>query len=69
MDEATRYSGLDLKLKRIAADLAAQDVAAVMEVTPSRVNYIEGRRLVTPKAAEKYLAALATLTTKTTEAA
>lgn len=65
--EPERYSGLELKLKRVAADIRTGDLAYEMGVTDSRVSYIEGRRLVTVAAAEKYLAALATLTTKTTE--
>lgn len=68
MDDIT-VSGMDLKLQRVAADITARDLAAVMGCHPSRVNYIEGRRLVTPTAAEKYRAALATLTTKQSDAA
>lgn len=62
-------SGLDLKLQRVAADITARHLAAVMGVHPSRINYIEGRRLLTAASAEKYLAALATLTTKRSDAA
>lgn len=62
-------SGLDLKLKRIASDVRGTEIAQAMGVTPSRVTYLEGRRVVTPDAEARYLAALATLTTKPTEAA
>ena len=63
-----RYSGLELKLQRVAADIRAADLAAEMGVHPSRVHYIEGRRVTSVGAAEQYLTALATLTTKTTAA-
>lgn len=61
-------TGLSLKVKRTAADVSSGDLANAMGVTVSRVSFIEGRRKVTPKAAAKYLAALATLTTKPTDA-
>lgn len=53
-------SGLELKLRRVAADVKAGEVAAAHEppVTPSRVSYLERIRVVTPEAEAKYLAAL-----------
>lgn len=60
-------TGLELKLKRVAADVKAVDLAAAMGVTPSRISVIEGmRRSNTPETVERYLAALATCATKST---
>lgn len=61
-------TGLELKLRRVAADIRVKDLALAMGVTDSRITYIEGRRNPTPEAIERYLAALVTCTTKTTEA-
>lgn len=57
--------GIDLKLRRVAARVKATELAAAMEppVTSSRIGHIEAAAVVTDAAAEKYLAALATLTT------
>jgi predicted transcriptional regulator len=60
-------TGLELKLKRIAADVRSSDLAQAMGVTPSRITYIEGRRNPTPEAVERYLLALDTCTTKSTD--
>lgn len=60
-------TGLELKLKRVAADVRTKDLASAMGVTDSRVTYIEGRRNPTPEAIERYLAALDTCVTKSTE--
>lgn len=62
-------SGLDLKLERVAADVRTQDLAEAMGVHPSRITYLEGRRVITPKAETQYREALATLTTKPSDAA
>lgn len=60
-------TGLDLKLKRVAADVLGIEVARKMGVTPSRVSYIEGRRHPHSSAVvESYLAALDKCITKTT---
>lgn len=56
-------SGLDLKLRRVAARVKVQAIAARMEVSASRISTIENQAVVTEDAAERYLAALATLTT------
>lgn len=57
--------GLDLKLRRVGARIKAIDLAAAMEppVTKSRIGHIEAQEQVTDAAAEKYIAALETLTT------
>lgn len=65
MDQPT---GLSLKLQRVAADVSSNDLAGAMGVTVSRLSHIEGSRKVTTKAAARYVAALATLTTKPTDA-
>jgi plasmid maintenance system antidote protein VapI len=62
-------SGKDLKLKRVAADVQAKDLATAMGVTDSRVSHIEGQRRVTPEAEARYLAALDMCITKSTDSA
>lgn len=59
-------TGLELKLRRVAADVRTKELAEAMGVTNSRISHIERVRVVTDEAAEKYLAALGTCTTKTT---
>lgn len=57
-------TGLDLKLRRVAADVRVKDLAEAMGVTDSRISRIESdRRHVTDDAERRYLAALATLAT------
>lgn len=56
-------TGLDLKLKRVAADVRAKDLAEAMGVADSRISHIEKSRVVTEEAASRYLAALETLAT------
>jgi transcriptional regulator with XRE-family HTH domain len=60
-------TGLDLKLRRVAADVRTKDLAAAMGVTDSRVSYIETRRNPTPEAVEKYLRGLDMCITKSTD--
>lgn len=57
--------GIDLKLRRVEARVKATELAAAFDppVTSSRVGHIEAADVVTDSAAEKYLAALETLTT------
>lgn len=62
----THMNGKDLKLRRVAADVKAKDLAAVMGVTDSRVSRIENSRIVTDDARERYLAALDTCITNST---
>lgn len=59
-------SGMDLKLRRVAADVKTGDLANAMKVTASRVGHIEKSRIVTPEAEAKYLAALSTCITNST---
>lgn len=59
-------TGKELKLQRITADIKGIDLAAEMGVDGSWVSRIENMRVVTPAASERYLAALATLTTSST---
>jgi predicted GH43/DUF377 family glycosyl hydrolase len=61
------YSGLDLKLMRVAAQVRATELAEAMGVGSSRIAYIEKRPVVTVTAAQRYIVALATLTTNRTE--
>ena len=68
MNAPSPVTGLSLKVKRVTEDISSGDLAEAMGVTVSRLSHIEGSRKVTPKAAAKYLAALATLTTKPTDA-
>jgi predicted transcriptional regulator len=69
MNTPSPETGLSLKVRRVAADVSSTDLADAMGVTVSRLSHIEGSRKVTAKAADKYIAALQTLTTKSTEAA
>lgn len=62
-------TGQELKLRRTAADVRQIDLAAVMGIGSSGVSAIEARRKVTPKAAKRYVAALATIATSKGEAA
>lgn len=56
-------TGLDLKLRRVAADVKARDLASALGVSDSRISRIENSRIVTEEAAGRYLRALATLAT------
>lgn len=62
-------SGLDLKLRRVAADVRAKDIADAMGVHRTRISRIESSRTVTPDTSSRYLAALAMCATKSTEVA
>ena len=62
-----KTTGLELKLRRVAADVKSRDIAAVMGVHPSRITYIERSRVVADGTVERYVAALATCTTVTTQ--
>ena len=59
-------SGLELKLRRVAADVKSTELARAMGVSIARISHIERSRLVTDDAERRYVAALATCTTKTT---
>jgi transcriptional regulator with XRE-family HTH domain len=56
-------TGKQLQLRRIALDVTASDLAAVIGVPPSSVSRWENARRVTDKAAARYLEALATFGT------
>jgi predicted transcriptional regulator len=62
-------TGLELKIQRVTADVRSKDIAQEMGVDPSRITKIESSRKVTPETQERYLAALATCTTKSTRVA
>lgn len=55
-------TGLDLKLKRTAAQVKARELAIVLGVTPSRISAIERDASVTESMGQRYLDALDTLT-------
>lgn len=60
-------NGTDLKVKRIAAHIKAKDLAVVAGWSGPKVSRIEARAHVEPEDVETYVAALATLTTTTTD--
>jgi predicted transcriptional regulator len=62
-------TGLELKVRRVAAEVRSKEIAQEMGVDPSRITHIESSRKVTPETQERYLAALATCTTKSTRVA
>lgn len=62
-------TGLELKLKRVAADVRVKELAEAMGVTDSRITYIEGRRNPTQEAIDRYMNALSTCVTKSTTSA
>lgn len=57
-----RMTGLELKLRRMAARVKGQDLAAAMGVTKSRVSAIEREQFPTPETERRYVEALKTLT-------
>lgn len=59
--------GKTLKLRRVAADVQGKDLAAAMGTSPSQVSRIENSRVVRQETADRYVAALATLTTNPTD--
>jgi transcriptional regulator with XRE-family HTH domain len=59
--------GLELKLLRVRADVTQIDLAVAMGCSNTYVSHIEARRSVPKPLADRYVAALATLTTKTTD--
>ncbi len=60
-------TGIELKVKRVAADIRLMDLAAAMGVSDSRVSRIEASRTVTAEAEARYLVALDTCLTKSTQ--
>lgn len=59
--------GLELKILRVKANIRGKDLAQAMGYSPSNVSHIENRRLVPPEVVDRYVAAIATLTTNTTD--
>lgn len=59
-------TGLDLKLRRVAADVKGKDLAAVMGVSGAHLSRIENSRIVSTDTIERYISGLATFTTNTT---
>lgn len=55
-------TGLELKLRRVAARVKQQDIAAEMGVTKSRVSGIEREGFPSAETQRRYLEALETLT-------
>ncbi len=62
-------TGLDLKLRRVAADVKSVTLARAMGVHPSRITGIEKSRIVADHLVARYVAALDTCTTVRTDAA
>jgi transcriptional regulator with XRE-family HTH domain len=54
-------TGIELKVRRVAARVKAYELAEAMDVSPSRVSALEREAEITSTAAERYLAALETL--------
>jgi len=51
-------SGMDLKLRRVAADVLAKDVAAAMGITTGRLSRIEDQPSLTDTMYRRYMEAL-----------
>jgi DNA-binding transcriptional regulator YiaG len=64
--QTEQLTGLDLKVARVRERLKAKDIAAEMDVTPSRVSSIEREQFVTPETAKRYLEAVTTCSTRRT---
>ena len=60
-------TGTDLKIKRIAAHVKAKDLGEVLGWSSAKISRLEARAYVDPNHVEEYVAALATMTTTTTE--
>lgn len=65
MNEVT-YSGMDLRLARIKADVSQKALAEAMGKYASHISRLEASRKVKPASAQAYLDALATFATVTT---
>lgn len=61
--------GLELKVLRVRADIRGQELATAMGCTASNISRIEARRSVSREVADRYIAALAKLTSKSDEVA
>lgn len=66
MPTTTPYSGLDLKLRRVALRVRAKDLAQEMGVSISRVSHLEREAVVSEAMVSRYLETLATFRTSGT---
>lgn len=55
-------TGMELKLRRVAARVKGTELARAMGITSSRISAVEREAVVTPEMARRYLDALTTLT-------
>ena len=62
-------TGMELKLRRVAARVKGVELAKAAGRSSAWVSTIEARAYVLPADVDRYVAALATLATNTTEAA
>jgi transcriptional regulator with XRE-family HTH domain len=62
-------TGLDLKLRRVAAGISGKAIAEAMGVSPGRVSKIEKPEPVTLDMEARYVAALSKCVTKSTRIA
>lgn len=75
MDTQSVYTGLDLKVRRVASRVKGRQLARELGVGATRVSAIEALAVVSPELADRYLTALDTCRTssvaqhKATEAA
>jgi len=67
MDTNRAVTGLDLKLARVARRVKQKALGDAMGVSFSRISAIEREAVVTPTLAVRYLAALDTCGTSTSE--
>ena len=66
MDTTNRLTGMDLKLRRVAARLQVKDIAEEMGISSSRVSRIEDpEHKVTPRMERRYMAAILSRTSGT----
>ena len=61
MRRSERPSGFNLRMMRERRGMSQTDIARILAVTPQRISNLEAQRLVTPEAAARYRAALATV--------
>ena len=61
MRRSERPSGFNLRMMRERRGMSQTDIARILAVTPQRISNLEAQRLVTPEAAARYRAALASL--------
>jgi DNA-binding XRE family transcriptional regulator len=61
MQTRERPSGFSLRMMRERRGMSQTEIARILAVTPQRISNLEAQRLVTPEAAARYRAALATV--------